>query len=91
MARNTLLTYPDPNETFKFIPMLARFQLGAVISQKGEPIHFYSRKITGFQQWYTSTERELLITAETLKDYITIQIFQILRIYTDHKILHVKL
>ena len=35
MAHNTLLTYPDFNETFKIHTNASAFQLGAVISQKG--------------------------------------------------------
>ena len=31
------------------------FQLGAVISQKGKPIAFYSTKLTDAQQRYTVT------------------------------------
>ena len=46
MARNTLLTYLDFNEAFKMHTDVSVFQLGAVISQKGKPIAFYSRKQT---------------------------------------------
>ena len=35
MARDTLLTYPDFNETFKIHTDASAFQLGVVISQKG--------------------------------------------------------
>ena len=47
--RNTLLTYPDFNETFKICTNDSAFQLGVVISQKGKPIDFYSRKLTDAQ------------------------------------------
>ena len=90
MARDILLTYPYLNETLRFISILARFQLGAVISQKFKTIHFYCRKMIHAKQWYTATERELLSTVETLKDYIAILICHILRIFTDHKLLPVK-
>ena len=40
MARNTLLTYLDFNETFKINTDASAFQLGAVISQKEKPIIF---------------------------------------------------
>ena len=46
MAWYTLLTYPDFNETFKVHNDDSAFQLGAVITQKGKPIAFYSRKPT---------------------------------------------
>ena len=56
MARDTLLTYPDFNETFKTQTNASAFQLGEVIIWKGKPIDFYSRKITDAQQWYIVAE-----------------------------------
>ena len=85
MARDTLLTYLDFNETFKMHTNASAFQLGAVIIQKGKPIPFYSRKLTDAQQRYTVTEREILSIVVTLKDLRTILLGQKLRIYTDHK------
>ena len=55
LARDTLLTYPDFNETFKIHTNASAFQLGVVIRQKGKPIAFYSIKLTGAQQRYTVT------------------------------------
>ena len=66
MARDTLLTYPDFNKTFKIHTAASTFQLGAVISQKGKPVDFYSRKRNDSQQRYTVTDKELLSIVETL-------------------------
>ena len=55
MARDTLLNYLDFNETFNIHIDASAFQLGVVVSQKGGPIAFYSRKITDDQQRYTVT------------------------------------
>ena len=57
VAHDILLTYPDFNEAFKTNTNDSAFQLGAVISQKGKPISFYSRKLTDAQQIYTVTEK----------------------------------
>ena len=57
VARDTLLTYPDFNETFRIHTDASVFQLGVVISQKGKPIAFCSRKLSGSQQHYTVTYR----------------------------------
>ena len=38
VVRNTLLTYPDFNETFKSHTNASALQLGVVIIQKGKPI-----------------------------------------------------
>ena len=50
MACDTLLTYPDFNETFKMHSDSSAFELGAVIIQKGKPIALHSRKITDAQK-----------------------------------------
>ena len=44
VPRNTLLTYPGFNKTFKIHTDASAFQLGAVIHQKVKPITFYSFK-----------------------------------------------
>ena len=85
MARDTLLTYPDCNETFKVHTNARAFQLGEVISQKGKPITFCGRNFTDSQHQYTVTERELLSIVETLKEFRNILLRQKLRIYTGHK------
>ena len=69
MTRDTLLTYPDFNETFKIHTDASVFQVGSVISQKVKPIALYSRKLTDEQQRYTLIERKLLIIVETLKEF----------------------
>ena len=61
MARDTLLTYLALNKTFKIRTDASKLQLGAVISQKGNPIAFYSIKLNYSQYQYTVTDRELLI------------------------------
>ena len=60
MARDTLLTYLDFNETFKMHINDSKFQLGVVIIQKGKPIAFYNRKLTDAQKRYTVPEKELI-------------------------------
>ena len=60
VGREALLAYPDFNEEFDIYTDASDYQLGAVISQKGKPIAFYSRKLTDAQTCYTTTEKELL-------------------------------
>ena len=61
-----------------------------VISQKGKPIAFHNRKLTYDQKRYTITEEELLSIDEDIKEFRTILLGQVLRIYTDHKSLSCK-
>ena len=88
VAWDTLLTYPYFNETFKIHTNASEFRLGAFISLKGKPIAFYSIKLTDSQQRYKVTYKELLSIVETLKELRTILLGQNIRIYTDHKTLH---
>ena len=85
MDRDNLLTYMNFIGEFKIHTEAIYFQLGAVISQKGKPIAFYGRKLTDPHKIYTVTEKDLLSTVETVKEFRTILIGQISRIYTDHK------
>ncbi len=85
MARETILAYPNFNKPFHIHTDASAYQLGAVISQDGKPIAFYSRKLTPAQTRYTTTERELLSIVETLKEFRTILLGQQLIIHTDHE------
>ena len=83
MAHDTLLTYFK--EEFKINTNASDLQLGAVISQKGKSIAFYSRKLTNTQIRYTVTQREMLSIVETLNEFRTTLLGQRLRIYTNNK------
>ena len=62
----------------------SKLQLGSVISQKGKPIPFYSRKLNSAQVNYTTTECEVLSIVETLKEYRNILLGQQIKVYTNH-------
>ena len=53
--------------------------------QDKKPIAFYSRKLNAAQRRYTTTERELLSTIETCKEYKNILLGYPIIVYTDHK------
>ena len=85
MARDTLLIFPDFNQKFDIHTDASKIQLGAIISQNGKPIAFYSRKLNPAQTRYSTTERELLSIVETLKEFKNILLGQQLVIHTDHQ------
>ena len=85
VGKETLLAYPDFNDTFEIHTDVSHTQLGAVISQRGCPITFYSHKLNPAQMRYTTIERELLAIVETLKEFHNILLGQKSKIYTDHK------
>jgi len=85
ISREVLLAYPNFNEEFVIHTDASHTQLGAVISQNGRPIAFYSRKLNPAQTRYTTTERELLAIVETLKEFRNILLGQRIKVYTDHQ------
>ena len=84
ISREAMLTFPNFNIPFDIHTDASHTQLGAVISQNGKPIAFYSRKLNPAQTRYTTTERELLAIVETLKEFRNILLGYKLRVYTDH-------
>ena len=85
VARETLLTFPDFNKPFEVHTDASHLALGAVISQDGKPIAFYSRKLLPAQTRHAATERELLSIVETLKEFRNILLGHKIIVHTDHK------
>ena len=50
VCKETLLNYPDWSQPFDIHTDASDYQLGAVISQKGKPIEFFSRKLNSAQK-----------------------------------------
>ena len=69
----------------KYILMLPKVQIGAVISQKGKPIAFYLQNMNSAQQNYTTTEKELLSVVSSLKEFRNILLRHQIKVYTYHK------
>ena len=57
MATNCINKYPDYTKTFHIYTDASDYQLGAAIIQDGEPIAYYSKKLTDTQRNYTTTEK----------------------------------
>jgi len=85
LAKETILNYPRFDRPFDIHTDASDRQLGAVISQDGKPLAFYSRKLSSAQRNYTTTEQELLSIVETLKEFRNILLGQIIKVHTDHK------
>ena len=85
LAREVLLAYPDYSEVFEIFTDASSRQLGAVITQKGRPLAFFSRKLSETQRKYSVTELELLSIVECLKEFKGMLWGQRIKVYTDHK------
>ena len=73
----------DFNAPFEIHTDASKLQIGAVISQKGKLVAFYSRKMNSAQHNYTTTEEELLSIMATLKEFRNILLGHQIRVYTD--------
>jgi len=85
ISREALLAFPQFDKPFHIYTDASDYQLGAVITQEGKPLAFYSRKMNKAQQNYTTGEQELLSIVETLKEFRNILLGQKVIIHTDHK------
>ena len=79
------MAYPDFNAPFEIHTDASKLQIGAVVSQKGKPIAFYSRKMNIDQQNYTITEKEFLSIVASVKDFHNILLGCQITVDTDHK------
>ena len=69
IAKQTTLKFLDYNKPFIVYTDASNYQLGGVGRQHEQPVAFFSRKLNRVQQKYTTTDKELLSFAETLKEY----------------------
>ena len=85
LARQVMLAYPTYGELFEIYTDASSLQLGAVITQRGRPLAFFSRKLSDTQRKYSVTELELLSIVECLKEFRGMLWGQRIKVYTDHK------
>ena len=85
IGREVLLYYQDFNAPFEIHTDSYKLKIGTVISQKGKPINFYSRKMNIVQHNYTTTEKEHINIVANLKEFCNILLGDHITVYTDHK------
>ena len=69
VSHETLLSYPDSKIPFIVHTDASDKQLGSVISQSNKLIAFFSIRLSKPQLNYTTTEKELLMIVECLKQF----------------------
>ena len=78
-------SFSHSNTLFETCTDACDMQLGAVISQKGQPVAFFSQKLTDKQQHCTTTELELLSVVEILKDHQNVLMGHCIIVCADHE------
>ena len=81
-----MLAYPGYSLPFDIYTDASSRQLGAMITQKGKLIAFFSCKLSEMQQKHSVTELKLLSIVETLKEFKGMLWGQRIKVFTDHKI-----
>ena len=72
VSAEMLLNCPDWKLPFTVHTNAYDKQLGAVISQNNKPIAIFSRRLSNPQLNYTTSEKELLVILECLKNFLGI-------------------
>ena len=57
LAHEEILNYPDSSKLFVIHSYASDLQLGAMISQDGKPLAYYTRKLNSAQKNYTLGEK----------------------------------
>lgn len=85
-AEDAMLHYLDSNKPFDVhINNIRKYQMGALISQNGRPVAYWSRKLSVPQKKYPTTDHELLAIINCIKQYKTILFGQRITVWIDHK------
>eukprot|EP00978_Attheya_sp_CCMP212_P022526 scaffold67261_cov43-Attheya_sp.AAC.1 len=85
MAKDCLLSYPDPNIPYDIETDASDYQMGAVIKQNGWPVAYFSWKLRDAQLNYTTIEKETLSIVECLREFHSMLYGTCITFYTDHK------
>ena len=80
-----MLHYSDFNKEFKIHADISNYQMGAIISQEGRPMVYWSKNLSEIQQTYPTTNHELLAIVECLIHYNTIILGQRTAVWIDHR------
>ena len=83
----TLLSYPQPDSPSCLVTDASNVSVGAVLQQhvKGNPISFFSKKLTPTQARYSTFDRELLavyLSIHHFRHFLEVRHFHV---FTDHK------
>ncbi|KAL7297542.1 hypothetical protein TKK_0009902 [Trichogramma kaykai] len=80
-----ILQYPDFDKKFHITSDASNVAVGAVLSQEGHPISFFSRTLNSAEQNYSTIEKELLAIVEACRHFRSYVYGRKFVIEKDHK------
>jgi hypothetical protein len=78
------LAFPDYSKPFSLYTDASDTGVGSILMQEDTPIYCFSRKLSGAQVRYTTSEKEALAIVWSLQHLRTVVFGQKLKIFTDH-------
>ena len=85
LASPPVLAYPNPDLSYELVSDASLTGCGAVFTQEGRPVAYFSSKFSPAERNYTSGEQELLGIIKSLKEWrCYLEGSQGLSIVTDH-------
>ena len=84
-AADALFHYLDFLERFDIHTNSSKFQMGGVISERGQPVAYWSRKLSPAQQKYPTIKQDILAIFECLKEFRHMLLGHKLQVHIDYK------
>lgn len=73
LTREPILQYPDSSQGFIVTTDASNVAIGSILSQgvfgKDLPVSYYSRTLNQAEQYYSTTEKELLAKVDSVKHF----------------------
>lgn len=79
-----ILAFPDFSETFELHSDASKIGIGAVLSQRGRPIAYYSEKLAGARSRYSTYDMEFYAIMLAIKHWRHYLIHREIILFTDH-------
>ena len=79
-----VLVIPDPRRDFELTTDAGNVGIGAVLSQAGKPVMYFSRKLRTAEMNYRTHDKEALAIVEAVKQWRVYLLGREVKVFTDH-------